>query len=176
MERVKSEYYAPKSDYYTPKSEHYAPKPEYCEQPAILPSLPPSLAASSLPPQTAPQQQQQRPQAASTGGYRDYTRTPIVPDPMMRMLPPRPHMVETAHQQQQRPQAASTGVYMERPQAESAPVYMNVDSRMASGGSAPVRRKLPDIPKTAKIGVRPTIPHEPHYPSSFHASFDEGMN
>ena len=36
------------------------------------------------------------------------------------------------------------------------------------------RRKLPEIPKLAKLAHRPAIPPEPHYPSSFHSSFDEG--
>ena len=43
----------------------------------------------------------------------------------------------------------------------------------ASAGP-PTRRKLPEIPKFAKMVHRPAIPPEPHYPSSFHASFDEG--
>lgn len=39
----------------------------------------------------------------------------------------------------------------------------------------PTRRKLPEIPKSAKMVHRPAIYPEPHYPSSFHASFDEGQ-
>ena len=79
-------------------------------------------------------------------------RTPVGIDPMVHMLPPRP------------PQVATTST--------------ETDPRLV-GGSAPAgaggpRRKLPEIPRIAKMGVRPTIPCEPHYPSSFHASFDEG--
>ena len=37
------------------------------------------------------------------------------------------------------------------------------------------RRKLPEIPRSAKLPHRPHVPHEPHYPSSFHSSFDEDM-
>lgn len=49
-----------------------------------------------------------------------------------------------------------------------------IDHPFASVGP-PARRKLPEIPKSAKLQViRPTIPPEPHYPSSFHSSFDEG--
>lgn len=37
------------------------------------------------------------------------------------------------------------------------------------------RRKLPEIPKQAKLTVRCVVPPEPNmYPSSFHSSFDEG--
>ncbi len=44
-----------------------------------------------------------------------------------------------------------------------------------SSAGPPTRRKLPEIPKSAKLSHRPAIPHEPHYPSSFHSSFDEGQ-
>ena len=40
--------------------------------------------------------------------------------------------------------------------------------------STPPRRKLPEIPRSAKLAPRPAIYPEPHYPSSFHSSFDEG--
>ena len=98
----------------------------------------------SLPP-TLPSSMQQR-AAITPGAPREFTRTPMV-EPMTRMLPPRPHMDD------------SPGMPPDRRQF---------------GGSAPTRRKLPEIPKSAKLTSRPPVPQEPHYPSSFHASFDEG--
>ena len=117
-------------------------KPDYSEQPryydysrdpqhsTIVPSVPPPQKPQRMPAQT----------------YRaEYSRTQVASgpvEPMTRMLPPRPHIIETI------------------------------------GGSAtpPLRRKLPEIPRGISVrGIRPhAIAHEPHYPSSFHASFDEG--
>ena len=70
----------------------------------------------------------------------------MLPPMPPRMLPPRP-----MDQHQVQPQ-----------QPTLAP---------SSGG----RRKLPEIPRSAKLPHRPHVPHEPHYPSSFHSSFDEDM-
>ena len=73
----------------------------------------------------------------------------MLPHSAPRMLPPRPL---DQHQVQGPPM----------PPPPLAP---------SSGG----RRKLPNIPRAAKLPHRPHVPHEPHYPSSFHSSFDEDM-
>ena len=118
------------------------------QQGHIIPSLPPGQQRS---PQRPKQSYTNHPRGAGMppGEHGGIPRTPV--DPMVHMLPPRP------------PQVATTST--------------ETDPRLV-GGSAPsagTGRKLPQIPRGyVRAGVRPTIPCEPHYPSSFHASFDEG--
>ena len=73
----------------------------------------------------------------------------MLPHSAPRMLPPRP---------------------LDQHQVQGPPMPPPVITP-SSGG----RRKLPNIPRSAKLPHRPHVPHEPHYPSSFHSSFDEDM-
>ena len=138
---------------------------DYSEQQPWAYQYPPPPPAPTDYSRTAPQQQQQQqsgiipslppqqrsPQRLPKQSYTNHPRTgpSIGMDPMVHMLPPRP------------PQVATTST--------------ETDPRLVGGSSAAgPRRKLPEIPRNVRAGIRPTIPCEPHYPSSFHASFDEG--
>lgn len=60
------------------------------------------------------------------------------------------------------------------PMVEQPPRILPQRPFVEAATQQPPRRKLPEIPKSAKLSVRHVVPPEPHYPSSFHSSFDEG--